>query len=52
MQTKKILVSGTLNDHKNDPEQYGVVRDLSFYETRSNLKISFTRRLMNEFKIF
>jgi hypothetical protein len=31
---------------------YGAVQDLSFYEARSILKISFTHHLMNEFKIF
>ncbi len=37
---------------KNDPEWYRAVQDISFYETRSILKISFTYHLMNEFEIF
>ncbi len=36
-----------LNDHKNDPEQYGAVQDLSFNETRSILKTLFSHPLMN-----
>jgi hypothetical protein len=36
---------------KNDSEQYGAVRDLSFYNTRLIL-ISFTHPSMFEFEIF
>jgi len=40
------------NNDKNDMEHYSAVWDLSFYKTRSILKISFAYCLMDKFENF